>query len=393
MRLRPWVACFVAALSLLVGCATPKSGVSHRTVVPPKATSVTLPAELVGGQFLVVTHWDTNGPWRFIVDTGSTVTLVSQEFARHYATEVPAGDMAAVHVRSADGRSALLPGVRVSTLALGAVHFENVTALIFDFDELSAHYGLKIDGIIGYTLFRDTVLTLDYPRAQLHLAPAAVTPNLPGRVLPLLGDWSHPVVAAQLGDRSFNVLLDSGSDSSLRLNPDIFTPSYVVPPRPGATIATLTGDHQQELGRLADDLALGGRTFERPVVELTDQPSAVGSEVLRHFRVTLDPQHGFASFERDGDDPVASRPLRSVGVSFRHFPAYWRVVSVVAGSPADDAGLESGDLVTRINSELVEQWGLERYEMLVRTASAIDFTLLNGHTETVEHIRTFVLVP
>ena len=144
---------------------------------------------------------------------------------------------------------------------------------------------------------------------------------------------------------------------------------------------------------MADDFVVGGRTFARPVVELTDQPSSIGAEMLRHFRVTLDPSHGFASFERDGDDPVEDVPLRSAGVSFRRFPAYWRVVSVVPGSPAEDAGLESGDLVTRINGERVEQWGLDRYEALVRAAPAIDFTLLNGRTETVEHIRTFALVP
>ncbi len=377
------------------GCASPRFGLSHRTVVPPTPTVVNLPAEIIGGQFLVVTQWDASGPWRFLVDTGSTVTLVSQEFARHYATDEPAGDMAAVHVRSADGHSVLLPGVRVSRMALGAVRFENVTALVYDFDELSAHLGRKIDGLIGYTLFRDTVLTLDYPHAQLRLAPAATAPALTGRVVPLLGDWSRPVVAAQLGDRSLNVLLDSGSDGGLRYNPENRNPHYAVTPRPGATVASLTGDRQQEIGRLADDLVVGGRTFARPIVELTDQPSAIGSEILRHFRVTLDPQHGFASFERDGDDPVDGIPLRSVGVSFRRFPAYWRVVSVVPGSPADDpvTGLEEGDLVTRINGERVDQWGLDRYEALVHTAPVINFTLLNGRTETVDPIRTFELVP
>jgi hypothetical protein len=394
-RLLSPVSCLLlSALALLAGCATPRSGTSPRTVAPATPTVVTLPAEIVGGHFLVVTQWDAGGPWRFLVDTGSTVTLVSSEFARRYATEEPAGDMPAVRVRSADGRGVLLPGVRVGGLALGAVRFENVTALVYDFDELSAHLGRKVDGLIGYTLFRDTVLTLDYPRAQLQLAPASATvPALAGRVLPLLGDWSRPVVAAQLGDRSLNVLLDSGSDGGLRFNPENRSPHYAVPPRPGATVATLTGDQQQEIGRLADDLVIGGRTFARPVVELTDQPSSIGSEVLRHFRVTLDPQHGFASFERDGDDPVDGVPLRSAGLSFRRSPAYWRVVSVVPGSPADDARMESGDLVTRINGERVEQWGLDRYEALVRAAPAIDFTLLNGRTETVEHIRTFELVP
>ena len=377
---------------LAAGCAT-HSAVSHRTVLPEREPAVVVPAEIVGGQFFVVTRWDGLGPWRFLVDTGATVSLVSPEFARAYAGDEPAADMPAVRVRSADGRSTLLPGVRVRTLALGAARFENVTALVYDLEELSAHYGRKIDGIIGYTLFRDTVVTLDYPRAQLGLVPAAAAPVLPGRVLPLLGDWSRPIVAAQVGDHPLAVLLDSGSGGALRLDPAGLTPRLAVPPRPGATVATLTGDRQQEIARLADNLVIGGRTFTQPVVELTDQPAAIGSDVLRHFRITLDAERGLAALERDGDEPVPGEPVRSAGISFRRFPAYWRVVSVIPGSPADTAGLEWGDLVTRINGERVEQWGPDRYETLVHTAPAIDFTLLNGHTETVEHIATFPLVP
>lgn len=386
-------ALLAVALLLLAGCAT-RPAVSHRTFLPAASDSeVTLPAEIVGGQFLIITRWDERGPWRFLVDTGSTATLVSPEFARAYAGDEAAADMPTVHVRSADGGSALLPGVRVRALALGKARFENVTALVYDFDELSEHYGRTIDGIIGYTLFRDTVVTLDYPRAELRLVPADKAPALPGRVLPLLGDWSRPVVAAQVGERALNILLDSGSDGALRLNPKSLPPRYAVTPRPGATVSTLTGDRQQELARLAEDFYLGGRTFRRPVVELTDQPSAVGSEVLRHFRLTLDSRRGLAGLERDGDKPIANVPLRSAGVSFRRFPAYWRVVGVVPGSPADDAGMEPGDLVTRINDEPITSWNLERYNELVRDSSVVDFTLLFGRTETIESIRTFELVP
>jgi hypothetical protein len=385
-----------AALALLLaaGCATPPPPpAGHRTVLPAGEGAVTLPAEIFGGQFFIVTTWDEHGPWRFLVDTGSTATLVSPEFAGRYATAAAAGDMPAVHALSADGRSALLPGVRLRRLALGAASFENITALVYDFDELTAHYGRKIDGLIGYTLFRDTVVTLDYPGAQLRLVPAATAPALPGNVIPLLGDPRRPVVVARLGDRSVGLLLDSGSDGALRLNPDAVPPRFTGPSRPGGTVSTLAGDRQQEFARSAEDLVLGGRTFARPVVELTDQPSAVGSEVLSRFRLTLDPRRGLAGFERDGETPVPAVPLRSAGVSFRRFPAYWRVVSVVPGSPADDAGLESGDLVTRINDEPLSNWDLERYQELVRTSPAVDFTFLHGRVETIQSIPTFELVP
>ena len=57
---------------------------------------------------------------------------------------------------------------------IGEAYFDDVPAVVYDFSEFSAHVGLKIDGIIGFPLFRDTLLTLDYPAAQLEIAPNPV---------------------------------------------------------------------------------------------------------------------------------------------------------------------------------------------------------------------------
>jgi hypothetical protein len=362
-------------------------------VLPAKPAAIVLPAEIIGGHFFVVTQWDANGPWRFLVDTGSTATLVSPEFARRYATDEPAADMPAVSAVSSDGGSVQLPGVRVPVIALGTARFENVTALIYDCDGLSGQFGRKIDGILGFPLFRDTLLTLDYPAARLQLLPATTAPPLAGEIAPLLGDRGRPVIATRLGAQTLNVLLDSGADGMLHLNPAELEPGYSVPPRPGVTVATMTGDRLQEIGRLADDLAVGGALFTRPVVELTNQPSSLGSDVLRQFRLTFDSEHGRVGFERDPGASGAVVSVRSVGLSFRRYPAYWRVVSVVPDSPADAAGIETGDLVIRVNAERVERWDLDRYDVLVRTAAVIDFTLLNGRVETLARIPTFDLVP
>jgi predicted aspartyl protease len=375
------------------GCASQPRPTAHRTVLPPKPAAIVLPAEIIKGHFFVVTQWDANGPWRFLVDTGSKPTLVSPEFARRYATDEPAADMPAVRVRSASGGTTQLPGVRLPAIVLGAARFEDVTALVYDCDELSGQFGRKIDGILGFPLFRELLLTLDYPGAKLELIPAADAPPLFGVVAPLLGGRTGPVVTAQLDGQTLEVLLDSGADGMLHLNPTELAPRYAVEPRPGVMVGTLTGDRLQEIGRLADDLAVGGALFTRPVVELTDQPSSLGSDVLRQFRLTFDVEHGQVAFERDPGASGAVVPVRSAGLSFRRYPAYWRVLSVVPGSPADAAGIETGDLVIRVNDERVERWGLDRYDELVRTATVIDFTLLNGRVETPARIPTFDLVP
>ena len=48
---------------------------------------VTLPAERHGNLLLLEVKWDRSGPYRFLIDTGSSATLVSPDFARRYGQD------------------------------------------------------------------------------------------------------------------------------------------------------------------------------------------------------------------------------------------------------------------------------------------------------------------
>jgi C-terminal processing protease CtpA/Prc len=65
----------------------------------------------------------------------------------------------------------------------------------------------------------------------------------------------------------------------------------------------------------------------------------------------------------------------------------------VAESPAEVAGVQAGELVTRINGEPIGKWDLTRFDQLVATADAITFTFLNGARETEKRVPIFDLVP
>ena len=99
------------------------------------------------------------------------------------------------------------------------------------------------------------------------------------------------------------------------------------------------------------------------------------------------------TFLRDPPGPIPPEPRRSAGLSFTKTPVYWRVASVVPGSPAATAGVQPGDLVTRLNGEPVAKWDIRRYELLVATATSIEFTFLNGTAELPERVNVFDLVP
>jgi hypothetical protein len=392
------LAVLVAVAVLLGGCATNLSRFYKREARPGRtkltARLVHVPARLVGNHFIVEARWNKHGPWRFLVDTGSSVTLVSPEFSRRYATAQAPSNTPTVRVRSADGKSTVLPSVTVRQIQLGEdAHFYDVPVLVYDFAELSAHLGMKIDGVIGFSLFRDVVFALDYPQSRLVITTAGEKPLLPGTTIPFNNQQRTPLIPIKLGEESFIALIDSGSDGPLLLNPVGLHPHFKTGPRAGGTVGTLTGNRTQQIGRLDQPLELGSYALAEPVVDLTDQLSAIGGEILRHFCVTFDPPRNQVTFHRDSTAPIPPEPRRISGLSFSKTPAYWRVVSVVPGSPAHAAGIRAGHLVTRIEGEPVSAWALPRYEAHVRRASTITFTFLDGAQEFAHVVPIFELVP
>ncbi len=381
--------CFTGCASLPFRNEPPRP--SRTTIGSPL---VELPALHLGNYLLLEAKWDRFGPYRFLIDTGSSATLVTPALARRYPSKaLPSSTAPRVRVTSAEGRITELPAGWLSELELGEARFQNIPVLIYDCAPLSAHLGVKLDGILGFPLFRELILTLDYPAKRVLLQPANTTPLVPGTTIAFDDARKTPVIHVGLGGRSLVALIDSGSDAGFSLNPVGVEPRFVSPPRPGTMVGTLAGDRIQQIGRLADSLAIGGYVLPQPIVDLSDELSSIGGDVLKHFTVTFDQVHERVTFYRESRDPITTAPRRSAGVSFNKTPAYWKVAGVVPGSPAEGAGVQTGDLVTRINGEPVAQWDLRRYEQLVVSGLEISFTFLNGNTEAAKAVKVFELVP
>ena len=382
------------AFALVSGCFTLRREPPRPGRTKLDSPLVVLSAITVSNYLIVEAKWDKHGPYHFLVDTGASVTLVSPELAARYGKKNPfPPDTPLVRVKSAGGDTILLAPALLRRINLGGARFDDVQALIYDCAPLSAHLGVKIDAILGFPLFHQTLLTLDYPRTRVLLQPLDATPVAVGSTIVFNNAQKTPIIPVRLGDQTFAALIDSGSDADLSLNPVGLRPAFAVAPRPGATVGTLTGDRVQSIGRLADTLTIGRYEVQRPVADLTDELASLGGGLLKNFTVTFDQENNRVTFQRDPAGPVPPEPRRSAGLSFVKLPAYWRVASVVPGSPAANAGVQPGDLVTRLNGEPVAQWDIRRYDLLVATATAIEYTFLNGARETPRRLEVFDLVP
>jgi hypothetical protein len=386
--------CVCGAL-FITGCS-----MLRRVPMPPRSTTlesqrIELPAQTISNYLIVETRWDKKGPYHFLIDTGASVTLISPELAARYSdTSAPPIPAEEVSVKSADGNRTLLPPVTLRRFFLGQARFERVPALVYDCRALSAHFGIKIDGVLGFPLFRDTLLTLDYPRSRVLLVPnSSPPPVLPGSTIQFDNASRTPLIPVTLGDETFIALIDSGSDGTLNLNPVGLHATFDYGPRPGLAVATLTGDRPQQVGRVTQPLQIGSYTFLHPIVALTDDLASLGGAVLKNFTVTFDQRRSQVTFYRESSAPILTPSRRSAGLSFDKNPVYWRVTHVVPGSPAEAAGIQAGDLCTRINGELVASWNLRGYEELTASAKTITFTFLRGTQEQSASIAVFDLVP
>lgn len=382
------------ALLLAPGCTSIRSAISRPGFTRLSEPLVVLPAERHGNLLLIEAKWDRSGPYRFLIDTGSSATLVSPDFAKRYgqSTNLPPATPDVV-IGTARGTTRALSSTTVKRIELGDARFDDVPALILDCEPISLALGVKVDGILGFPLFRETVLTLDYPASQVRLGTLTAGHERPGTTIPFNNVRKIPSIPIRVGDAYPLVLIDSGSDGPLSLNPVGLTPHYAVPPRPGGVVSTLTGDEPRTFARLSDTVRIGDIALDRPVTQLTDGLSAIGGGVLQHFSVTFDQSHNEVTFFREDGGPVTMAPLRSPGLSFTNKGVYWQVAAVIPNSPAAASPIQSGDLVVRIDGEPISQWNRRRFDNLVASAREVTYTLQNGTRESHVTVATYELVP
>lgn len=357
-----------------------------------------VPARIVANFFLVESRQDDERVRTFLVDTGSTATLVSAEFADQVADRPRRKSRIPVRVRGAHGGEAEFESVTLRKLWLGDTAFERVPALIYDLNELSNHLGVPLDGVIGFPVFRQSLVTFDYPHRRLIVAPRPSVSVAPrdgptSSTLTYNQERGTPLIPVQMGNESFVALIDTGSDGTLSLNPAGLRPQFVNGPRPGGLVGSLTGDRQMFVGRLGQNILIGDHLIAQPVIDLTDQLSSLGGEILRNFAITFDCSRNLVTFQRETAAPVQIEPRRSAGLSFFRQPAYWRVLGIVPGTPAALLPVQDGDLCVRVNGEPVSRWTQERFLELVRTAPRITFTLLEGSIEHDIEVPVIELVP
>jgi hypothetical protein len=169
---------------------------------------ISLPMLDYGGRPIVEVTIGGKGPYRFILDTGASITVLSEALNRELGLSPPDGVM----VKPANGGRApvlaMIPGMK-----LGEVSINGLMSVVMP---LPLPADSNVVGILKACLFDGYLLTFDYPGKTISLKPGQLTETGKSTVA---FDKQRPVpsIPIRIGGQDTTVDVDTGSPDGLNI--------------------------------------------------------------------------------------------------------------------------------------------------------------------------------
>jgi predicted aspartyl protease len=344
-----------------------------RPTEPPKgghieggAASVTAPFRLLNNHIYVQVMVNGKGPFTFIVDTGGH-TLISPSTAR-------AVGLTSVGESSTSGageKSETTGFARYREIALGAVRLTDQTAFVTNIYDKSVE-GIPVDGMLGFELFARFAVRIDYGAQKMTLWEfSKLDPKEAGTPVPFVFYDHMPNVAGDIDGMPARFDIDTGSRSEIDItSPFVRRMDLRNRYRPG--ISTITGWGVGGASRSyvvrIPALTLGTVKSENIVAGLSEAKGGsfsdanyagnLGSGFLKRFVVTFDYSHKTMYLKPITPRPVDAGRFDRSGLWINAADSGYVVTAVATESPAADAGLATGDVITAIDGKPARPDGL-----------------------------------
>lgn len=331
--------------------------------------------QLTGGVVIFKAKLDNyKDSLNFILDTGSGgISLDSSTVLELKIPNVPTdltirGIAGIRQVRFAYNHMLRLPGLNVDSL-----NFH-----INDYSLLSSVYGFKIDGIVGYSFLRRYLVKIDYDRLIIDVfepgnyryprGGVTLKPALAG--LPM--QYTNFTESRNFTGRFY---LDTGAGLCVLFNQDYCVDSAIFSPNKKfyASISEGLGGKKETLLTVLKSFKIGDYTFKNVPVSIFDDEfnvtsypflgGLIGNDLLRRFNVII-------NYPRSEIHLLPNTHFRDeFDYSYTGFSLYLDgtdiiIDDVLKNSPADKAGLKSGDVVIGVENDLSNN--LQQYKLLLQ---------------------------
>jgi hypothetical protein len=332
--------------------------------------SLNIPITIYNNLIFVKCRINNSEPGTFVFDTGAAATILDSAFAVTNKIDISGKTKSRVTGQE-------FPAAEDLTYAFKGAEISGIDARIINTSQLESVAGHTIDGIIGYDFLAKFVVEIDYLGSQMNLYdPSGYEYKGKGDRLPLYIEGNWPLVNVSLEQDGKKVdgkvIFDTGSLMALSLDSDeleeetLFFPiSFGIGGSGGGArfgrISSLSIGKYEILHPLAGFPGGQNDTTDALAAAVAKvSMGAVGSEILKKFRLTFDYAHECVYLEPNdwfsGDIVFDMSGLTVIAIddAFKAF----MVIAITPHSPAEDAGLQAGDIIMEINGKSTVQYNL-----------------------------------
>ncbi|PWT93108.1 MAG: hypothetical protein C5B55_05150 [Blastocatellia bacterium] len=334
-----------------------------------------------------------SSPLWFILDTGADSTVIDVQLAKLLRLK-------SYRKMIGTGAAGTAEGVIYKSVNLRFSNVEalNRTVVALPLDSLSPHLGVKISGVIGNDIIKETVVEVDYASQIINLYdPKAYRYSGTGTVIPITIDENLPFVRTRAAFEGQTIEgkfeLDSGSTGAVLFNTPFVQKHKLLTAVPETNQTRMGGVGGTELayvGRIKRIL-LGSITIENPVARFSqgergDNASdrydgRIGGEIFRRFKSIFDYFRKRIILENNA--PVTeSYEVDMSGLELVGDGDDYSIVlvdDVEAGSVAAKAGIQGGDIITAIGDRPASAFTLDQVrQMFMKDGREYLLTLRRG---------------
>jgi hypothetical protein len=267
------------------------------SVAAQDATVATAPMHMRGLMPVVEVKLNGQGPFAFMIDTGAGMQAdidpsVADRLKLPLSGRAINGDPSGQNDRE-------VATAKIESLAIGKAEFYNVTAVVRP-QRITKDYP-EVDGILGFALFTDYLLTLDYPAMQVRLARGALPAANGADVLNFEIENRIPIVDLAIGRIHVPAHVDSGNFVAGFILPEEVVEQLQLQSE-AITVGgarSVTNRIQLKQVQLRDTIRLGGFEYPQPTIAfpaLSD--TNLGFKVLRDFVLTFDQKNRRMKLQR-----------------------------------------------------------------------------------------------